>query len=71
MLFVLICGDGISILTLSPTQALLERPPPDPCGAVRQDLTRLRCYAVDDAETVEVDDALSIEVEEMEEGEHV
>lgn len=37
-------------------QALLvaEGCPPDSCAALREDLRRMRCYAIDDPETTEV-----------------
>ncbi|GFR46827.1 hypothetical protein Agub_g8463, partial [Astrephomene gubernaculifera] len=42
-------------------QALLSCPPPDPDADLRQDLTHLRVFTIDDASTTEVDDGISIE----------
>ncbi|CAM9131523.1 unnamed protein product [Chrysoparadoxa australica] len=42
-------------------EQLLKEPPPDPDAATRLDLTHLKAYAIDSADTVEVDDAVSIE----------
>ncbi len=49
-------------------QAVLASPPHDTCSAIRVDLTRLRCYTIDDQGTVEVDDGLSVEALGEEEG---
>jgi exoribonuclease-2 len=45
-------------------QALLESPPPDPDAGLRQDLTHLTVFTIDDASTQEVDDALSLSRDE-------
>eukprot|EP00775_Hariotina_reticulata_P005095 gene5095-5336_t len=41
-------------------EALLQSPPPDLDEGLRQDLTHLTVFTIDDASTLEVDDALSI-----------
>ncbi len=42
-------------------QALLASPPPDSCASIRIDLTHLPAYTLDDTDTTEIDDALSVE----------
>eukprot|EP00879_Flechtneria_rotunda_P004803 GHRR01005075.1.p1 GENE.GHRR01005075.1~~GHRR01005075.1.p1 ORF type:complete len:775 (+),score=250.97 GHRR01005075.1:386-2710(+) len=45
-------------------QALLSTPPSDPDASLRQDLTHLRVFTVDDASTTEIDDGLSVQEDE-------
>ncbi|EFJ50853.1 hypothetical protein VOLCADRAFT_103637 [Volvox carteri f. nagariensis] len=48
--------------------ALLAAPPPDPDAKLREDLTHLRVFTIDDVTTTEVDDGLSLERLEGSEG---
>ena len=41
--------------------ALIASPPPDPDAEHRVDLTHLKSFAIDSADTKEVDDAISLE----------
>lgn len=50
------------VRVLEVTQRCLESPPPDPDANLRQDLTHLKAYTIDDESTREIDDGLSVEV---------
>ena len=41
--------------------ALLSAPPPDPDARSRVDLTQLQCFTIDNVETEEIDDGVSVE----------
>jgi exoribonuclease II len=41
---------------------LKAEPPPDPCAAIRADLTHLACFTIDGERTRDLDDALSLEI---------
>lgn len=53
---------GQLLLLQEEAARLMEASPPDPDASIRRDLTHMQVWAIDSADTTEVDDAVSVEL---------